>query len=312
MADTAILLTTYNGSRWLPAQLDSLLSQTDRDFVIWIHDDGSSDDTMKIVEKYCKDFPGMIRAADYPPAGGAKQNFFSLMRHVDADWYFFCDQDDIWLPDKVARSRKAAMRMREKYGDIPLAVFGDMYVADMEGNIIQPSYLQYMKRDPRKLSLRQLLRENKAAGCTMVINRQLAREALRFRQEENIVMHDWWLMLTAAALGRIGFINSPLLLYRQHGDNQIGAGKSTLAWAREKAGNLLEGKQYRSSMKGILEQRRMAGELAELLPENHPDKAFLKELAEIGNSPKPERMKFYREHPLLPDDNRNRWKIWIV
>ena len=312
MADTAILLTTYNGSRWLPAQLDSLLSQTDRDFVIWIHDDGSSDDTLEIAEKYCKAFPGRICVADYPPAGGAKQNFFSLMRHVEADWYFFCDQDDIWLPDKVEKSLRAILRMREKYGDIPLAVFGDMYVADAAGKIIHPSYLQYMRRDPAQLSLRQLLRENKAAGCTMVINGRLAREALLFRNEENIVMHDWWLMLTAAALGRIGDINRPLLLYRQHGDNQIGAGRSTLAWAREKAENLLTGQQYRSSMRGILEQRRMAGELADILPEDHPDRAFLEKLAGIGNCPKRERMKFYREHSLLPDDRRNRWKIWIV
>ena len=310
--ETAILLASCNGECFLGKQLDSLLGQTDQNFTVWVHDDGSTDGTLSVLQSYADRYPEKIRILESPASGGAKENFLYLLRQVRADWYFFCDQDDIWLPDKVARSRAAMQKMENRYGSVPLAVFGDMQIADEKGMMLYPSYLQYMNRDPRRLSIRQLLVQNKAAGCTMMVNRALAERALQFRNEDNIVMHDWWLMLAASAFGHIGFIRQPLLLYRQHGANQIGTGKSRAEWMKEKAGNLLTGRQLRSSRKGILEQRRMAGELSELLPENHPDREFLISLAEIGERPRRERIRFYRCHHLLPDDVRNRWKILIV
>ena len=311
--ETAILLAVRNGGRFLGEQLDSLLAQTVQDFTIWAHDDGSEDDSLSILQAYAARHPGRLRILEGPPAGSAKANFLYLLRQVRADWYFFCDQDDIWLPGKVEKSRLAMEKMADRYGaSVPLAVFGDMQIADAEGNMRHPSYLQYMGRDHRRLSVRQLLVQNKAAGCTMLINRALAEKALQVSDEDNIVMHDWWLMLTAAACGHIGYIAAPLLLYRQHGSNQIGTGKSHAAWLAEKTGNLLTGRQLQSSRKGILEQRQMALELSRLLPADHPDRAFLCRLADIGECPRRERIRFYRQNHLLPEGARSRWKILIV
>ncbi len=100
MSETAILLTTYNGGKYLPELLRSLADQTCQDFVCYIHDDGSVDNTVDLCKAFCREHEGQFVLLDYPKTGSAKNNFLSLLERVEADHYLFCDQDDFWLPDK--------------------------------------------------------------------------------------------------------------------------------------------------------------------------------------------------------------------
>ena len=99
----AILLATYNGERYLQEQIDSLYRQTYKDWVLYIHDDGSTDGTCGIISKNAAEH-GNIVVMEHQGGHGAKDNFFGMLERVDADYYMFCDQDDVWLEDKVEKS----------------------------------------------------------------------------------------------------------------------------------------------------------------------------------------------------------------
>ena len=95
---TAILMATYNGEQYVAEQIDSLLAQTDSDWTLYIHDDGSKDHTQEIISKYAETHDNIV-VMDFPGGNGAKENFFKMMFSVDADYYMLCDQDDVWLPE---------------------------------------------------------------------------------------------------------------------------------------------------------------------------------------------------------------------
>ena len=126
----AILLGTYNGGRFLREQLDSLFAQTMKDFQLYIRDDGSTDDTMLIVKEYQQLHPNIVKVEDEGKNLGAKGNFERLLALTDADYYMFCDQDDVWLPDKIEVSFAKMKQMEQRYGDIPLLVHTDLEVVD--------------------------------------------------------------------------------------------------------------------------------------------------------------------------------------
>ena len=109
----AILLATYNGEKFLPEQMDSLFSQTYADFVIYAHDDGSTDQTVGILRQYEKKYPEKLVILEYEPQGGAKNNFYSLMQRIDADYYMFCDQDDVWHPEKIEKTLKKILELED-------------------------------------------------------------------------------------------------------------------------------------------------------------------------------------------------------
>ena len=110
---TAILLATKDGGRYIGELLDSLLAQTCKDFTVWLHDDGSEDDTLSIYERYRSDDPDRFRILEGPPQNGARENFFYLMRSVEADHYLFADDDDVWREDKVQKLMEALLTEEE-------------------------------------------------------------------------------------------------------------------------------------------------------------------------------------------------------
>ena len=119
---TAILMATYNGEQYVAEQIDSLLAQTDSDWTLYIHDDGSKDHTQEIINKYAETHDN-IMVMDFPGGNGAKENFFKMMFSVDADYYMLCDQDDVWLPEKVAKTRAYMTSLENSYPDKPLPAF---------------------------------------------------------------------------------------------------------------------------------------------------------------------------------------------
>ena len=219
----AILLATYNGGQYLAEQLDSLFSQSYNDFTIYIHDDGSKDDTLKIIEAYKQRY-NQIELLDFPVGCGAKESFLTLLQKVDADYYFFCDQDDVWKPNKVELSLAEMKKQEAKVGkDKPVLVYSDLQVVDSNLQTISDSFWQMMLIRPEKLrTFNQLGGSYLVTGCTMLIN-QSARQCTVFPATK-ATMHDVWITLCVAKNhGVIHAINTPLILYRQHGNNTLGA-----------------------------------------------------------------------------------------
>lgn len=218
---SAILLATYNGEAYLRQQLDSLLEQSYEDFVICVHDDGSKDGTAAILEEYAGRYPEKITVLPGAATGSSRDNFFWLMAQVEAPYYFFCDQDDIWLPRKLALCREK-MAGLETDG-VPALVFTDLSVADEQGRVLHRRMSEFQSLPPEGAAFPRLLMQNVVTGCTVMINRALRDKALLPIPAEGVIMHDWFLALTAARFGVIGFVDAPTMLYRQHGGNVVGA-----------------------------------------------------------------------------------------
>jgi glycosyltransferase involved in cell wall biosynthesis len=218
-----ILLATYNGEAFLSQQLDSLLRQTEQDFCVLVQDDGSTDGTMAILSGYVTKYPNKIRLlSGLPHEKGPRGNFLSLLCASQADYVMFCDQDDVWHPDKIALTFHCMREGEREYGaSCPLLTHTDLRVVDRELNPIAPSFLQFQKLDgtPR---LPRLLTQNSVTGCTTMLNRALM-DLMKNAPAGAMLMHDWWAALCAQAFGHILLAPQATIDYRQHGKNQLGA-----------------------------------------------------------------------------------------
>lgn len=219
-----ILLATFEGSRFLEAQLDSLVAQTHRHWVLLARDDGSSDATRSILDGFASRHRDRIRVL--PPDGrrlGAAGNFAALIEASTAPYVMFCDQDDVWLPDKIEITLDAMTALEgRRGGPAPLLVHTDLRVVDEELQAIADSMWAFQQTDPRRQAvLSRALLQNFVTGCTMMANRALLDLARPVPREAR--MHDWWLMLTALCFGAVESVPRATMLYRQHGRNARGA-----------------------------------------------------------------------------------------
>lgn len=219
----SILLATYNSSRFLRAQLDSLFSQSFREWTLIIKDDGSTDDTLDIIKDYQKRFSEIILLEGSEKNVGAKESFMWLLKNTDADFYFFCDHDDIWLPNKVRDSLDLMIRTEETNPTDPIIIHSDLRVVDQDLLVISESFWKSSGIKPKKLENKNLIQVfNCVTGCTMLINKKV--KLIAFPYPASIPMHDWWLaIVTLRNKGIIKHINEPTILYRQHGTNEVGA-----------------------------------------------------------------------------------------
>ncbi len=219
-----VLLATYNGAAFLPAQLESILSQT-HGWKLLVRDDGSSDGTKKIVSNRAADGTPVILMDDGQPRLGARSNFARLLekaREMGADYCTLSDQDDVWLPSKLDEQFKQMKSLERKFPHCPILIHSDLEVVNQNLKIIHPSFMQYQKIHHESSNpLRVLLCQNFVTGSTVMMNRSLLQLALPVPKEA--LMHDWWLALCAAAFGRLEYYGMPLVKYRQHGNNEIGA-----------------------------------------------------------------------------------------
>ncbi|GHV45916.1 hypothetical protein FACS1894204_06430 [Synergistales bacterium] len=224
-SDIAILLATYNGEKFLREQLDSLLAQTCQNWTCYIHDDGSADSTVKIIAEYADDSDKFI-VLDYPPQGGAKENFFSMVRKVDAPYIMFCDQDDVWLPEKIEKTLNKMKEIeREQVAEFPVCVFTDLTVVDSTLSIIHQSFAKdILKRTTYNRCFNSLFFNGGVAGCTMMFNNILAGYVYQIGPCRSLFMHDHLFALIALSEGVLSFVSESNILYRQHGGNVIGVG----------------------------------------------------------------------------------------
>ncbi|MGA4533299.1 glycosyltransferase family 2 protein [Ectopseudomonas chengduensis] len=221
MKTVVILLSTYNGSRFLRPQVESLYNQSHAAIKIFVRDDGSFDDTLDILES------SGLNVLPENENLGAKKSFSALLNYAvlncDADYFMFCDQDDVWFCDKVKVTLSQLQAMESIYGDIPLLVHTDLEVVDETLNVVSHSMWEYEYILPQKNKLSRLLVQNTVTGCTMMINRKLAEKCLFIPSEA--IMHDWWIALAASYFGKIGYVKQSTIKYRQHARNTIGAKK---------------------------------------------------------------------------------------
>ena len=223
-ANVDILLATYNGAAFLEAQLDSILAQTHENWALVIRDDGSTDKTPEIIEAFRARHPEKVVILEDEAGNlGLVQNFSRLMEHAGTGYVAFCDQDDVWKPEKLELSLQKMRALEAEHGpDKPLLVFTDLTVVDEDLRIIHPSYWRYQGVWPERCnSLGRVLFQNVVTGCTALMNRPLVEKSMPI--PGGAVVHDWWVALVAAAFGAAGFIVQPTVLYRQHGKNILGA-----------------------------------------------------------------------------------------
>ncbi len=238
MSKIDILLASFNGAPFLREQLESVLRQSCAEWRFIIRDDGSTDSTVQEIQLFAGQEPGTILLTDEDPLSrGVCGNFATLLEKSSADHVMFCDQDDVWLPNKISNTLAAMKSAEQQYGvDTPLLVHTDLRVVDEQLQAVAPSLWRYQKLFPQRGSqLSRLLPQNVVTGCTVMINRSLAKLALPI--PEVAVMHDWWLALVAALFGQVVYLDEATILYRQHGNNSVGAQRWGLKRILQKAHN---------------------------------------------------------------------------
>lgn len=212
-----ILLSTYNGERFLAEQIQSIQKQTIKDWTLLIRDDGSTDRTPDIIREFVKQDQRIqwINENQIENLGVIK-NFYTLLKYQAADVYFFSDQDDIWLEDKL----EVTLLEAQKHDlSKPLLVYTDLKVVNQQLEITHVSMIKTQSAHANTTLLQELT-ENTVTGGTMMINQALAKE---WNTCEGLLMHDWYLALVAAARGKLVYLDIPTELYRQHDANVLGA-----------------------------------------------------------------------------------------
>lgn len=213
----AILLCTYNGSKYLREQLDSFIRQSHKNWVLYASDDGSTDATLDILREYQCVLGDRLVILEGPRKGFAR-NFISLIQHqaVDGDYFAFSDQDDVWLEDKLARSLAA---IQQESQNIATLYCSRTQLVDETGKTL--GYSPLFKKPP---SFRNALVQSLAGANTMLINRRTRELLAATKPDARIVAHDWLTYLIVSSYrGVIVFDPTPTLLYRQHGGNLIGS-----------------------------------------------------------------------------------------
>lgn len=220
-----ILMSCYNGSQYLSKQLESVLQQTVEDFALLIRDDGSKDDTLQILQQ-CHDPRVKVFAGENLGPSGS---FFALLeeaRRLDADNVFFCDQDDIWMPQKL----ELLLAELAKCPPGPALVFSDFAMIDGEDNITGDSYATMARlRIPQDGNFfPKLLAQPYVFGCACVLNKALL--ALIANPPDGIEMYDCWIALVASVFGTVRYLSAPTIYHRFHTGNATGrAGMNSFA-----------------------------------------------------------------------------------
>lgn len=212
-----IVLTTYNGERFLADQIRSIQEQTYTDWQLLIRDDGSTDATAEIIRQFQAEDERISFINDGEVENlGVIKSFHRLIHHQEADFYFFSDQDDVWLPDKLQMCLDEAQHYSV---ETPLLVYTDLKVVDEQLRVQSESMIRSQSHHANTQLLQELT-ENTVTGGVAMMNHRLAQ---MWTKTEGILMHDWYLALLASALGHLVYIDQPGELYRQHGNNVLGA-----------------------------------------------------------------------------------------
>lgn len=260
-----ILLATFQGEAYLREQLDSIFRQTHQQFRLIIRDDCSSDQTPFILKEYQEKHPEKVVILPSDERLGVKSNFSRLLSHSTADYVCFADQDDVWLPTKIEMTLNALLNLEiDNTKHCPILVHTDLQVVNEQLKPLHPSYWVYSNIFPEKSrTLNRLLVQNVITGCTVMINRSLAKLIQTVPPET--IMHDWWMGLVASCFGLVREIPHATMLYRQHGRNTLGAKRfGSIRHLKEGASKLTKGNENKR-VQAIVFYERYKGKL----PQSH-------------------------------------------
>lgn len=208
-----VLMSTYNGEKYIKEQLDSILQQKEVDVSIYVRDDGSKDGTRDILDEYKK--TGKLNWYTGKNLKSAKSFMDLVYRVEEADYYAFSDQDDFWLPEKLITAIKC-LDVYEK--EKPALYYSRYKMVDQDLNPLPDSSdTPYIS-----LTMKQAVVSSNCTGCTVVFNKSLL-DYLKSYKANFQIMHDNWIHKVCVALGgNVYFDNNAYILYRQHGNNVIG------------------------------------------------------------------------------------------
>ncbi|HEX8116810.1 MAG TPA: glycosyltransferase family 2 protein [Pyrinomonadaceae bacterium] len=222
----SVALCTYNGERFLQEQLDSIAAQTRLPDELVVSDDRSTDGTRQIVESFAAAAPFRVKLHVNEVNVGSSRNFDNAVRLCEGDVIALCDQDDVWLPEKLGRTEEVFAAD----ADAGL-VFGD---AEVVGEDLSPTgrrlwdwtFTTAVQREMRRDAFLTLLRHNVVTGATTAFRARLKPLALPIPADLNMI-HDGWIALVAAAVSRVVPLHEPLIKYRRHGGQQLGVSSAS-------------------------------------------------------------------------------------
>jgi len=279
MKEVQVLLSSYNGEKYIREQIDSILAQKDVAIKLLVRDDGSTDKTVEILKEY-EEANDNIRVL-YGENLGVKKSFFTLIEEAEkAEFIAFADQDDVWLPEKLFRAVSA---LEEQNTEKPLVYCSAKQLVDEQLQLL-PEGIRYGTVLPE---FGNALVENMCTGCTSVINRETLL-LLKGRAPEFTVMHDFWIYLVGSCFGKVLYDTESYILYRQHGSNELGEASSLIENYRRRIKNF---KKHRGQLsKQAEELLRLYGgemskekkELAEELVHAKKDRKIRRKLVRDG------------------------------
>lgn len=235
-AKVCILMSTYNGEKYIAEQIDSIYSQTEKNFSLFIRDDGSTDDTIKIIEEYASKYDNLsyIQGKN---VGAAKSFLEAIFLAPEARYYAFADQDDIWEPMKIEHAINKIEMQMEKGIRKPILYHSKVKVSNEYGEVV------CVRGNYNNVGF-LMGEKGHVVGCTVVFNRALL-ELVRKHSPEVIVMHDAWvhdICLTVG--GTVVYDEQSYIKYRQHSNNVVGGKRGLLQSVRRRI------KYYRKMKKG--------------------------------------------------------------
>ena len=216
--DVCVLLSSYNGERFIAEQIESILNQNILGLKIYIRDDGSKDSTREILKQYSKytnvnlEFGNNI---------GVRDSFYWLVKNAPkCRYYAFCDQDDIWDNDKLSVAKESLEPLPQ---NVPNVYFSNVRLVNADGTFIK----NWHEMDMANQNKFAAFLENRATGATMVFNYN-ALQMIEMGWGDDVKLHDWWLYLIGKFFGNVIYDNVSHMSYRQHDSNVVGANKKTL------------------------------------------------------------------------------------
>ena len=288
--EVSVVLTTYNGERFIEEQLRSILHQTHKPSEIVLVDDASTDRVCEIAEQLLRqcDIPYLILKNESNM--GYMRAFEKGLQSATGEYIAFSDQDDVWDLDKLHHLFNAMQNLERQYPKVPLLTFSDVKVVDQDLNVYSNSFNKAQKfyMGSTSQSFHSLCVQNVIPGMSMMINRKLKELATPF--PEHAIHHDWWIALVCAHSGKIQYVDLPLVYYRQHGANVLGGNlyhdvlwfyiiRTSIFKPKKLCAYILRSlryemyENYRNNVKMHAKQKL---DLAELFPE---DRVFLQKLA---------------------------------
>lgn len=217
----AVVLATYNGEKYLAAQLNSIISQSVKPDCIYIYDDGSSDSTLNVIKKFVKESSIQIVLKQNSVNKGYTKNFLDALYEMNDDYIFLSDQDDVWDENKISEFLKCLDKQNQ---NIPCLVTSGYRICNQD-------LVEFKKKHISKLFIsseinkKSFFKDCSYPGMTFCLNKALIKQ-LKSQEDtyDNIFFHDFYISMTALKTGKLIRINKPLVLYRQHQNNQLGAG----------------------------------------------------------------------------------------